>query len=106
MSLGETIVRRYAPATSDQSQIIINIYCTDKPDAQFVTDDDVTRCGRLRLDMSPTGSGSDDVTTRGRRRRREVEASMTFGDTEIGVSALDVSAGTCVRASVDFLDDL
>ena len=38
-------------------------------------------------------------------RRREIQATMTFGDTEIKVSALDVTSGKCVRASVDFLDD-
>ena len=37
-------------------------------------------------------------------RRREVQTRMVFGDTEIKVSALDVTTGKCVRATIDFLN--
>ena len=37
-------------------------------------------------------------------RRREIQTRMVFGDTEIKVSALDVTTGKCVRATIDFLN--
>ena len=37
-------------------------------------------------------------------RRREIQTRMIFGDTEIKVSALDVTTGKCVRATIDFLN--
>ena len=36
--------------------------------------------------------------------RREIQTRMVFGDTEIKVSALDVTTGKCVRATIDFLN--
>ena len=73
----------------------------------MVSETGVTKCGRLRLQLdtvspltsaNPQGRGGG-----GERRRREVETAMTFGDTEIRVSALDVATGNCVRACVEFL---
>ena len=40
----------------------------------------------------------------GKERRREIQTRMVFGDTEIKVSALDVTTGKCVRATIDFLN--
>ena len=37
-------------------------------------------------------------------RRREIQTRMIFGDTEIKVSALDMTTGKCVRATIDFLN--
>lgn len=37
-------------------------------------------------------------------RRREIQTRMVFGDTEIKVSALDMTTGKCVRATIDFLN--
>jgi hypothetical protein len=39
-----------------------------------------------------------------RNQRREIQTRMVFGDTEIKVSALDVTTGKCVRATIDFLN--
>jgi len=96
VSVGETIIRRYSPASADQSQIIINIYSSETPRVAMVSDPGVTKCGRLRLHLKDQDGGSQ-------HRRREVQTSMTFGDTEIRVGALDVATGNCVRACVEFL---
>lgn len=40
----------------------------------------------------------------GKNHRREIQTRMVFGDTEIKVSALDVTTGKCVRATIDFLN--
>lgn len=39
-----------------------------------------------------------------KNQRREIQTRMVFGDTEIKVSALDVTTGKCVRATIDFLN--
>ena len=111
VSVGETIVRRYSPASIDQSQIIINIFSSENPRVAIVSEPGVTKCGRLRLQLHnvpvppPSSSSSADQGVGGasERRRREVETTMTFGDTEIRVGALDVATGNCVRACVEFL---
>jgi len=124
VSLGETIVRRYSPASLDQSQIVVNIYSSEKPRVALVGEPGVTKCGRLCLHLDDDGgsgvSGGDPgaPAVRGgpaaaggggpggsgaERRRREVETTMTFGDTEIRVGALEVATGNCVRACIEFL---
>jgi hypothetical protein len=42
--------------------------------------------------------------TTNKNQRREIQTRMVFGDTEIKVSALDVTTGKCVRATIDFLN--
>jgi len=109
--VGETIVRRYRPASVDQSQIIINIFTSENPRVALVSEPGVTKCGRLRLQLDGRVPALPPAATAdhgkgdggGERRRREVETTMTFGDTEIRVDALDVATGNCVRASVEFL---
>ena len=43
-------------------------------------------------------------STMSKERRREIQTRMVFGDTEIKVSALDMTTGKCVRATIDFLN--
>ncbi len=50
------------------------------------------------------GHSSSDHQTMGKNQRREIQTRMVFGDTEIKVSALDVTTGKCVRATIDFLN--
>jgi len=110
ISVGETIVRRYSPASVEQSQIIINIFSSENARVGMVSEPGVTKCGRLRLQLDsvpalPSAAAARDPGRGGggERRRREVETTMTFGDTEIRVGALDVTTGNCVRACVEFL---
>ena len=63
--------------------------------------------GTLVLDMFYDGYPSIDQQnslTTGKNPRREIQTRMVFGDTEIKVSALDVTTGKCVRATIDFLN--
>jgi len=99
--VGSTVTRRYAPAERDQSSSVLHIYSSESPDIQYISDGGVTRCGTLRLDVAdlpPTSPSSA-----GASRTREIQAKMTFGGTEIKVSAVDVATGQCVRCTVDFL---
>jgi len=47
---------------------------------------------------------SHSSSTLPKDRRREIQTRMVFGDTEIKVSALDMTTGKCVRATIDFLN--
>ncbi|XP_070540285.1 enolase-phosphatase E1-like isoform X2 [Ptychodera flava] len=96
IAVGETVTRSYTPAKPNQKSTVINIYCTDKQRAMFITDEGIKKCGTLHIDMS-------DSTYMQMPRRREIQISMQFGDTEIKVSALDVVTGKCVKAGIDFL---
>ena len=64
----------------------------------------VVLVGTLVLDMFHDGYSKMDHSSPTKDRRREIQTRMVFGDTEIKVSALDVSTGKCVRATIDFLN--
>jgi hypothetical protein len=102
--LGGSVTRPYAPADRDQSTSVIHVYCSDADDVQFVTDAGVRRCGTLRLelvDLPPSSPSSAPEAAS--RRPRVIQTKMTFGGTEIRMSAVDVATGQCVRCAVDFL---
>lgn len=96
VSLGDTVLRSYTPARPGQRSTIINIFCSERADVRFVTDDGVRRCGTLCLDLT-------DSQYQPMPNRREIQTRMFFGDTEIKVTALDVATGKFVRAGIDFL---
>lgn len=98
VSLGEKVTRSYAPAKNGQKSIVINIFSTENADVKYVTDPGVTKCGFLRIDL-PEVVDSDP------RKPRELQACMTFAETEIKVSAMDVVSGNEVKASIEFLKD-
>ena len=120
VAVGDTVVRRYAPAAATQRCSVFTVYSTDKPHPRFVTDRGVRKCGTLRLEMElpadaaaaaapgspaegPPAAGPPGAVAGAQGPPREVQARMTFGDTEIKVVALDVATGKTVRASIDFL---
>jgi hypothetical protein len=51
-----------------------------------------------------SSSDHHNSLTINKNQRREIQTRMVFGDTEIKVSALDVTTGKCVRATIDFLN--
>ena len=94
--VGGTVTRRYAPAERAQTTSVLHVYGSDSPDVQYATD--AERCGTLRLHVPPPTPTSPAPPTRG-----EIQAKMTFGGTEIKVSAVDVATGQCVGCTIDFL---
>lgn len=98
VGLGEAVIRSYTPAKLGQTCTILHIYCSERHEAKFITDEGVHRCGSLILDLADTKYANQVP------RRREIQTRMIFGDTEIKVTALDVSTGKCVRAEIDFLN--
>ena len=111
IALGETVVRSYTPVRQDQTSTVINIYNTDRNDAVFTTDKGVKQCGTLRLDLKPYSGcetnnekncENEKMSSYG--KRREIRASMMFGDTEIKVTAIDRATRQSVHAFIDFLN--
>lgn len=107
VALGEVVRRSYTPARPGQRKIIINIYCSATDDVTYISDPGVRKCGMITLDLPEplpvpgaaggAGGGAPD--------RREIRATMQFGDTEIKVAAVDVASDRCVRSSIDFLSN-
>ena len=119
VGIGETVIRSYTPVRQDQTSTIINIYSTERDDAEFITDRGVNHCGTLRLTLNTEDDRllsefgyierrditGDAINTDARYTgRREIRASMLFGDTEIKVTAVDMRTGRTVNAGIDFLN--
>ncbi|KAL6490750.1 hypothetical protein MHYP_G00010950 [Metynnis hypsauchen] len=106
VALGELVRRSYTPARVGQRKIIINIYCSPTDDVVYITDPGVRKCGAVTLDLPDPGAGAAGSDGNGSGfERREIRATMQFGDTEIKVMAVDVVTGRQVRASIDFLSN-
>ena len=95
--VGEMVRREYCPAKLGQKACVFNVYCTDREAVRFVTDRGVTKCGTLTLTL-PEAEGDESATG-----RRSVQMWMSFADTEIRVSAVDMLTGRGAQASMDFL---
>ncbi|CAF2048753.1 unnamed protein product [Rotaria magnacalcarata] len=127
IGLGDTVVRKYTPARLNQAQCVISFYCSESDKPIYVTDSGVRKIGKLFfknklsndyyidclllgtlvLDMFSDGYMSinrNNSFSSFKDRRREIQTRMVFGDTEIKVSALDMTTGKCVRATIDFLN--
>ena len=127
IGLGDIVVRKYTPARHNQAQCIISFYCSESDKPIYVTDAGVRKIGAflrlflfiqvtrnvsshlgtLVLDMFYDGYSTIDhqnTLAMNKNQRREIQTRMVFGDTEIKVSALDVTTGKCVRATIDFLN--
>ncbi|KAL0969931.1 hypothetical protein UPYG_G00234700 [Umbra pygmaea] len=100
VALGEVVRRSYTPARSGQRKIIINIYCSATDDVIYISDAGVRKCGAITLELPEMLIGTIPGT-----ERREIKATMQFGDTEIKVIAVDVASNRMVRAAIDFLSN-
>lgn len=100
VALGEVVQRSYCPARPGQRKTIINIYCCATDDVVYITDPGVRKCGTISLELEALGHAGSPA-----RGRREIRASMQFGDTEIKVTAMDIRTSKTVRATIDFLSN-
>uniref|UniRef100_A0A3Q0QUV4 Heat shock protein 12B n=1 Tax=Amphilophus citrinellus TaxID=61819 RepID=A0A3Q0QUV4_AMPCI len=105
VALGEVVRRSYTPARLGQRKIIINIYCSVTDDVTYISDPGVRKCGTITLDLPESLPPLGAVGGAGAPERREIRATMQFGDTEIKVTAVDVMSNRSVRASIDFLSN-
>ncbi|XP_074677823.1 heat shock 70 kDa protein 12B isoform X3 [Strix aluco] len=103
VALGEVVQRSYCPARPGQRKTIINIYCCATDDVVYITDPGVRKCGTISLELEALGDNGGGGGPA--RARREIRASMQFGDTEIKVTAMDTRTAKTVRATIDFLSN-
>lgn len=105
VAIGDTVLRRYTLVPGDADDVtvskVVNIYSSDRRDVKYVTERGVTRCGTLCL----TDDGSKKPSA-GRldQKDQEVQVRMTFGHTEIKVTAFELGTRKSVRATIDFLN--
>lgn len=109
IAVGDTVVRSYAPARRGQKLININIYCSESRSAVFVTDEGVSKCATLRLELPDWQfdgwrAGLPQLGGAG-TPRREIQTCIIFGESDIKVSAADVKTGKSVKAIIDFVNN-
>ncbi|XP_075247545.1 heat shock 70 kDa protein 12A-like [Convolutriloba macropyga] len=104
---GEIVTRSYTPAKASQKQIVVNIYASDSDSCRYITDKGVRRCGTLNIDLSQLDPNDlvKYCKNDGTKKRRELQLTMQFGETEIRVSAVDVLTKTVVKADINFLSN-
>lgn len=99
VALGEDVLRSYCPARPGQRCVLINLCCCAAQDAH----PGLRKCGELSLELEPAEGGPHAAGAP--PSRREIRTAMQFGDTEIKVTAVDVSTNRSVRAAIDFLSN-
>ena len=95
--LGETTVRRYAPAAlgspspggSTAAAAVVDVYRSDSREVRYSTDPGAAHCGSLALELDPA---SDSV----------VELRVSFGGEELRLCAVDTISGRTTRTAVPF----
>jgi hypothetical protein len=107
VAIGDTVLRRYTLVPGDADDVtvskVVNIYSSDRRDVKYVTERGVTRCGTLCL--TDDGSKKPSASTRqDQKKDQEVQVRMTFGQTEIKVTAFELGTRKSVRATIDFLN--
>jgi len=123
ITMGTVVTRRYTPARQGQQLIVLNIYSSVHPSPSFITDPGVRKCGTIYLDLrDDDGEGDSSFSLKKRETEsglevgggdsgvwgssqlpREILTKMAFGDTEISITAVDVTSGKMMKASCDFL---
>ena len=92
--IGEKFTRIYTPCRATSDNMALSFYATSNPDAEYITDPEMTRIGSVTVLSPETWRGKD----------RNIEVSMYFGRTEITATAKDVSSGNVARTILDFLN--
>ena len=63
----------------------------------------ICRCADVRLDLAPAETPNTGKKKRD-RSLRVIETRMTFADTELKVTAIDITTGQLVNVAVDFFN--
>jgi hypothetical protein len=84
----------YTPSIDYQDAVAFEIYASPRP-VKFVTEPGCERIGRLTIHLS--------APARGYGIDRQIQLSMTFGNTELAVTATEVDTDKTVQAVLNFL---
>ncbi|KAL4232760.1 Heat shock 70 kDa protein 12A [Mactra antiquata] len=88
---GSQVEKSYQPTKDDQDAIKFLVYASSDKDPVFTSDKKCNLLGSLTIELE--GSGRD----------RSATVQMTFGDTELHVTAKDTKSGKVTKAKFDFL---
>jgi len=97
VSRGEEVVRSYRPAQDNQESIVLHVFSTEEEgdrEVRLITEGAVQQCGTLELSRLPPAN-----------QDRQIQVRMKFGETEIKATAVDLTSGQEVHATVDFFTD-
>ena len=84
----------YRPLEKSQTEVDFKFYNSINPEAKFTTDAAVSSSiGKVIVQSPDVSKGTD----------RNIDVFMTFGGTEIKVTALDRTSGNTATAYLDFL---
>ncbi|KAL3879883.1 hypothetical protein ACJMK2_032159 [Sinanodonta woodiana] len=89
-----TTEKTYLPTTESQSSIRLTMYASTHKSPMYVTDDGCVKLGQVIITIIDKSVPRDE---------RRVLVSMTFGGTEIEVTAREQNTGKVTKAIVDFL---
>lgn len=86
--------RNYQPIEKSQTRVTFQFYNSANPGAKYTTDAAVgSSIGEVIVESPDVSKGTD----------RKIDVCMTFGGTEIKVTAIDRTSGNTATAYLDFL---
>ncbi|KAK3584294.1 hypothetical protein CHS0354_013246 [Potamilus streckersoni] len=80
----------YHPVDKDQTFANVEIFQSELQNPEYVTDEKCKKLGTLVIDMPDTTGGCD----------RDVEVTMIYGGTELGVKAIDKNTGREFKTTI------
>ena len=84
----------YRPLEKDQTEVLFEFFNSNNPEAKYTTDPAVGRSiGKVIVQSPDISRGTD----------RDIDVCVTFGGTEIKVTAIDKTSGKTATAYLDFL---
>ena len=86
----------YRPLEKSQTAVAFKFYNSSNPEAKYTTDPAAGPCiGKVIVQSPDVSRGTD----------RKIDVCVTFGGTEIKVTAIDKTSGKTATAYLDFLCD-
>eukprot|EP00058_Branchiostoma_floridae_P006840 XP_002592328.1 hypothetical protein BRAFLDRAFT_240135 [Branchiostoma floridae] len=93
VALYESKSMEFKAIRDNQEGATVYLFCSRERNPKFITDDDMSICGQVHVDMPDIRGGKD----------RTIEIKFTFGRTEIDVQAEDLTSHTRAFTTIDFL---
>ena len=94
VSVGDTFEdKNYYPLYEDQRAVGFEVYTSSTPKPKYTDEHGCTKLGQLTVEYEDKGTGYD----------RPVSVKMMYGQTELGVEAIEKKTGQKVNAYFDFL---
>ena len=83
----------YYPISADQAEAAVEIFASDKPKPKYVDEEGCSKLGVLNMQFQDLALTCD----------KPIAVKMMYGQTELGVEAIEKNTGQKVNAYLDFL---